>query len=565
MSTPGVNDPNRRYAGFATLVGGVDSSKSPSLLGQEYCAEAINVTLRNGFPRSRPGYGRLNLTFPDADQEAYFRSQLFQGAAYYQGAYADEILAMIGGRLFRIRIRPGSRDASVSDITPGQRNSRRRPFAYFCQVGRYMVIQDGESAAIIYDGGVTRRAAKDEVPVGSCMAFGYGRLAVALPGGREFVLGDIDEGGDEVLKFTENIYLAEGGAFSVPASMGPIKCMTFLPVQDTATGQGELLVFCEFGVTSVFVSVPRVSWKETQIQRVALINQGALGHRAVVVINGDCWFRSQDGWRSYRQARAEIGGWNRTAMSNEIGNYLAEDTLPLMGYVSAIYFDNRLLFTFGPQRFNLRNRHAGIASLDFQVLTSFGRATAPAWEGVWTGLQPTQLLRISVAGVERAIAFAWDYENGNTINEISRRDPDDDGVPIVSSLTLRSYDFEAPFTEKELYGGELWITDLSGTATISVDFRSDQANCWQAWHDIEECQTVEVCTNPDGSCALANLRPGARPRITIPKPSHPSSGTGRPPHIGFEFQPRIRWSGDFRLHKARFSARLLTEPGRAHC
>src|SRR4029077_13879933 len=119
----------------------------------------------------------------------------------------------------------------------------------------------------------------------------------------------IGEPGASVLKFTETTFLSEGGAASLPFTMGHCKGLAFIPEQDTSMGQGQLFAFAEKGAASFFLSLDRTQWKTSQFQVMALIEIGATGDRNITPINSDLWFRSKDGWRTYRQARSEAKGW----------------------------------------------------------------------------------------------------------------------------------------------------------------------------------------------------------------------------------------------------------------
>jgi hypothetical protein len=199
--------------------------------------------------------------------------------------------------------------------------------------------------------GVVRFA--PEVPVGTIMAFGQGRLFVTPPDRTTFEAGDIIFGDllgtdKNLLRFTENQYLAEGGDFSLPATMGRITGMDFIPQQDTTTGQGELMVRGEYGVASFAVSAPRSTWKNTQIQRITFTDIGGVSPNGSAFVNNDVFFRTPHGIQSYRQARADLNSYGQTLVSSEVSRILDNDNKRLLGGVSAASFNNRVLFTCSP-------------------------------------------------------------------------------------------------------------------------------------------------------------------------------------------------------------------------
>jgi len=193
-----------------------------------------------------------------------------------------------------------------------------------------------------------------EVPRGTIMTYGQGRLFVASPDRTEFFAGDIIYGDIEgtkanVLRFTETEYLAEGGSFSLPAYMGRITAATVVPFQDSATGQGELLVSCEYGVGSFLVSTPRQSWKAQQIQRVLFSQEGITSPTGFASMNNDLFFRSNVGIRTYRQARAELDSYGQTPVSAEVSRILDQDDPDKLDAVSMVNFDNKILTLCAPR------------------------------------------------------------------------------------------------------------------------------------------------------------------------------------------------------------------------
>ena len=245
--------------------------------------------------------------------------------------------------------------------------------------------------------------------------------------------------------------------------------MIFFPQLDTSTGNGQLMVFAERGAASFFVSIPRDQWKTSAFQILALLTTGLRGHRSISVVNEDLWFRSDDGVRSYRQARSEQSGWAHIPLSTEVRQYLDNDSGRDLRFCSSIYFDNRILMTTSPVWNNGRPWHFGSVVVDFDILSAFGQKFNPAWEGKWqsTRFLPTLLLTGTFKGITRAFAFGLNSAQENCLYELSKDDKDDwDGEHIPWEFTTRSMDFSklskesTPFTENELYDGDLWLREI---------------------------------------------------------------------------------------------------------
>lgn len=276
-----------------------------------------------------------------------------------------------------------------------------------------------------------------EIPIGTIMAYGQGRLFVSNPNrfevqaldligshvGRETGTNSsnqkvypLEDPRLSVLFNTENSYLSEGGSFLMPGFMGKITGMEFVPVQDTATGQGQLYVFCEFGAATFNVGVPRAAWSTTErFQSVLYQGIGAVGPDAFSQVNGDLLFRATDGLRSYRNATAQFDSFGNTALSAEMNRILDGDELHLLHNVSLAYTDRgRVLMTCLPEEKPLTSTNSvprlvyrALVSLDFNTMSgSLGKSSA-AYDGIWTGLDFVQLLSGEFGRRDQAYIIAY--------------------------------------------------------------------------------------------------------------------------------------------------------------
>jgi len=260
-----------------------------------------------------------------------------------------------------------------------------------------------------------------EVPVGSIMSYGQGRLFVSSS--NRFEIKSLDFVGSHVNKTagvdiqdnvvyplkdprasilfnTEELYLSGGGSFLMPSYMGKITGLKFLPTKDVAAGQGDLYAFCEFGAASFQVGQQRSSWGTTgKFQSLLFDKIGAVGPEAFAGVNGDLFFRSNDGIRTYRNASASNEDPGNTALSAEIADLLKIEALPLLGNVSMVYTDDsRLLVTAQPKENQPANADAkgtlvykAIVSCDLQPLNRSASRGTMVYDGIWTGLDFLQL------------------------------------------------------------------------------------------------------------------------------------------------------------------------------
>ncbi len=203
-------------------------------------------------------------------------------------------------------------NAGGNPIIEFETNPATLDFVFLFQAENYVIVLAENQAPVFYDGSVARLAGVGELPSGVFGAYGWGRIWITLNDRRSFVAGDLVRGPsgtpaldfvDSILKFTENDFLNEGGAFGVPFNAGLITGMQFLATQDTSLGIGVLLVGTTNMVFSVNAPVDRTTWKNLQypIQTVSLLDYGPQGARSTVSVNGDMSSDNHRQSQSFRQ------------------------------------------------------------------------------------------------------------------------------------------------------------------------------------------------------------------------------------------------------------------------
>lgn len=478
-------------------------------------------------------------------------------------------------------------DASGDIITFDQTNPATLDMVYIFPAENYAIALAEQHSPVIYDGVSARLAGIQEIPPGVVGIYAWGRIWIALPNRRQFVAGDIVYGPsgtaplayrDAILKFTENTFLNEGGFFAVPNNAGPITGMQILATQDTSLGMGPLLVGTTNSVFSVNAPVDRTIWKNLTypIQTVSLIDYGPTGPRNGTSVNGDWWFRSLDGIRSFLVARRDIQVWGNTPQSQEITPILNFDSADMLYFGSHVFFDNKLFATVSPKRTDSGIVHQGLAVINFDEISNLQGKTPPAWEGALSGLEILQVLKGRVDGVERAFAFAL---NGTTIElwEILKDAQGyyDEYRTVSNGLTTitrtaiepwlesRSCDFQTPATPKLLNMAELYLDELVDEVQVIIKFRPDQYPSWITWATLNFCANVTQCSVTASSGFTCNvwktrLRQYAA-RVLLPEPSESCNTlAGIPLNIGHEFQFRLEGTGHFRVR--RFRAHAIPQP-----
>lgn len=412
-------------------------------------------------------------------------------------------------------------------------------------------------------------------------------VAITSPGNGGYVTRFNAGRDSDALRFTENTFLNEGGSFTVPEKFGKITSLAFLPVQDTVTGQGDLIAFCERGALTFQVSTPRDQWKNTAgFQRVIFDNIGSTGE--AIPVNGDLFFRSKEGngIRTYRNARMQSNDYGQTPVSAEIDPVLRQDTLWMLDQVSMAYFDNRLLMTCLPQQFprraanqNQADQYAeeaiptlynGIAVLDFQS-TSAGRGKSSAvFDGVWTGLRINKLVQGVFDGEPRCFALCMDNDRATRIWEITTDDEFDTSASgrqrISSSVVTRGFNFGEANSLKKVIRCDLWFDDLGGGDDYPFEcqlaFRPDDYPNFTTWQTFEKRFKTEFNIPAYSTVPSSpfNLERGYSPQNRVPAPPLTANlVTDVPAYLGYDFTLRIKWTGRGRIGRLMLHGNRLTE------
>jgi hypothetical protein len=547
---------------FETCELGVSSAVVPELLPNNQVAWGMNIDVRGGKPATRPNIA-ARLVLPPG---------LIQGCEYF-GVQGGMLVASIAGRMWRIRI--NGRSFSYEEIPLDFQNSATVKQVWMTQTIETLVIQDGQSDPILYNGSTAPRAGPTQVPRGRQMGYGNGRLWVAVDA-NNVLAGDIRTGaaGSE-LYFTEATYLQGGGKLFFGSA---ITGMAFIPV----TGQsdyGALLVYGARETNAIRADITsRDDWGKIPGFVTAILRSvGAASQWSVFAVNQDLYWRdSNGGIRSIRNALADEAGPGSAPISREVSRLTDYDSQQLLPFCSGVYFDNRMLMTSSP--FLMPNGGIGwknIIPLDFAPLSTMGGKTQPAYDGKWNGINFVKLVSGQFRGKHRAFALSTD-DNG--INELwefgtgSRADgiidcTDGTGEivlmenPITCLIEYPRRNFGESKRRKRLDRCDVWLSDVSGELDLTVYWRSDNSQKWIQWDQAPStcAQTTDPAT--ESPHVWKNLQPQERPQFkTFTIPDGIDEVIKYSAHVGFEFQIRLVWTGRCRIHRMMLHAELLADP-----
>lgn len=515
----------------ADLRDGVDfcsgvSGAHPNICPKNLATNAVNRIFRYDENATRLPIEHIRLEFPEdvGNKQRYLlEGGNIQGATIYNSFPAQndsQLILSVAGTIFRIKVI--GKKGYVYKLFEG--NDPVLTHAWFAQAFEWLIIQDGLAQPILWDGITARRAnmkpdgTSVEVPVGSVMAFIHGRLAVASADGtNQIAVGDIVYGSDvtttaDVIRFTETNYWASGGAFGVPVYVGDITGMYAMPYLDTGTGQNELVVLGASGAIAIDLSRPRDQWLDSQLLRISLIGAGCVSTHSLCALNGDLFFRSSEGVRSYRNARSEFQQtWHQTPISTDVRRWIKTDSPRLLEYNSQVAWNNMLLSTCSPLLARTNNPlaghhryHRGFVVLDAEPQSNILRTGAPVWHGMWTGIRPVQFVEGRIENRHRCFAWSYDRDGRNRLYELSEDGFNDtfEGSPrkifsfydtsslgVVERVT-NSYD------QKRLATGEIEVSGLREETELSVAIRPDNSPCF-----VEvDSKTVGCDCRQDDTC-----------------------------------------------------------------
>lgn len=413
-----------------------------------------------------------------------------------------------------------------------------------------------------------------QLPPGRQGAYGKGRIWMALVDGKQYLASDQVGGSsgtaaeqfrDAILNVTENLYLAGGGYFAVPGTVGEITAMKFATVLDASLGQGPLQIFTRTTVFSCNAPSNRLEWQDVTnpIQTESLIGTGATGQDSTVTVNGDIMMRSLAGLTSLILARREFNTWGNTPLSREVSPDFDLDDQSLLPWASGIEFDNRLLMT--------TRGIAGIHGVYWKALVPLnqdpvsgiaGKAPSIYDARLWEGLNIYKLFEGEFDGVQRAFAVCWneiddELELYEILKDVPGQVADNGGIdPVTWIMESGALDFKEPNREdlsyKRMINGEIAVEDLIGKVDFQVWFKPDDWPCWIPWHQWTECSKPKTVSN----------KPNFRPRMGLGETpaSYWDETNNRNLREGYHFKLKIQITGHCTFKGIKLFAVTCPEP-----
>lgn len=515
------------YDGNTSFLGGQNSGLEPGLLNPTQYFTGINTSNKNGSIRSRPGFlhfqdievltegGEVRPNLTVTSYQRILRNGKFQGAGPLISDQGKFIVAIISGIIFRIN--PSNKTAVVLKLASGRLNQYADRH-YWSQAGKFFVIFDYPDYPVIIDGIEARRAdpTKYEIPLAAVIgAFNQSRLFV-FSSAHEFTAGDPVGNPltpDAPITFEEVFAPASaflGQAFSLGSTNvnNPITAVGYLEAIDSSTGIGPMFVATNKVVYAFQTQLERTQWGITTFGTKVLSTSGITGQRAFVNVGSDLWFMGGDARiRSFSVARGDQAKWARTPLDKEVKNWMRLCDRSLLKYTVAAYHNNRIFFTVNPQLTSAKDLDGnkvldisfkGIVSLGLDPVSGFLQNPSPAWEGLWTGVNPMELIELD----QDLYIFSKDPGNVNTLyfvesDEITWDTYQGKKKQITSRIETRGYSFAQEglmYSLKEEVTVFPGLRDVGGKFCFQLERKNDEFPNYTLWRTFKHDAPVEQCT-----------------------------------------------------------------------
>jgi hypothetical protein len=510
---------------FQTYALGVNAAVSPKLLPDGALSMLVNGSVTTGFCRPRPPFIEHEVAILDDTAAGIFSKGKVQGVGFYRDEQGDALSIAVDGRIFRLDLERDTLERIGARAFFAKSGDR----VEFCQRGNYHIAQDGTSPPVVIRHKKATQGTHPTrgIPVGSLMADGWGRLAVAR-GDKIFFSNhiadpnpnDLPEGVEPSLAFTEDTaYFLNTRFFRVPKSSGKIIGMTFTPSLNGDGDLGPLAVFCERSTWLYNTRIPREEWGTQDIASNPLPRIGACAAGGIVVRGNDVLFSDQTG--RIQQMRIAV-------RRNDDARLKSYDSavFPLFENDHKTHLHKRLsvhlpewhtLTAINPEPFTLNDgrmvsRHRSLLALNESPAVEGAQAI---WDGIWNGIFPVAMVVAPWRSIETIFIISLDSDGTNRIYRVGMAGQDTVNATCRNQPMLvvtRADACEEPFKMKQVNAAALNLSGASGDVSVTGEWIADgKVSDW-----FEKRVNVPTAF-AHGFGAEQDL-----PRITLPTPPGPA-------------------------------------------
>lgn len=515
--------------------GGQDASQVPSRVGASQYYSAVNTSAAQGCLNPRWGVQEKLVKFDFNSEftlptgltrsfESIFLYGRYQGLIPYTVGTERYLIIIIAGIIFAFNQR--TYVVTQIPIAGGTYLNENRPRVNWTNAGKYIVIFDFPSYAVVIEGLTAKRAnpATLQLPVSNIGVYAQSRVFFANAG-NEYSASDPAAYGfvDGPISCTELLTPASafyGQVFQLPTedANSPITAMGYLEQVDTQTGIGPVIISTQDKVFSLQAQLARSQWEVNKFATVFISDAGIIGQRAFCNINSDIYFVDRSGQiRSASMSRENQTKWSKTPVSREIKNFIKLHHPELLEYSVVAYFQNKILITVNPYYVKTTNTEnepildvafGGFVVIELDNISTLGKDSNPAWAGLWCPFRPMDF----VTNNKEMFAIAKDGGR-NTLYKI-RPDLSYDiiGVDqrvrkIKSKVYTKEFAFENPFSFKTLNALDFNLQDVRGEFKLHVKYRPSHIQRFLEWRKFEHAAPWRVCNGLPIGCQWNGFAP----------------------------------------------------------
>lgn len=433
MKAPNITQ-GRAQKVTAGWIHGVNSVRNPWALPEDQVKWAQNCTLRGGVAQTRPGFA-MKLSLPNGNfqggvifnankqysapatvkglngKTVFLPKTIYtpDGASSQETELSYLVFAVAGKVYFSEFPLKQPKSWSLKQLTgieldPSVENVNFTiaTQSAFVSSGtttvtpshRIVVIQDGISKPVYWDGSDKTGQIALDVPTGFWMAFSGNRLWVAT--------GNIISASDlgNPLGWTERTEGTGRGDFSIPR---PVSAMQSYVGQNN---DEKLYVFSDRS-TYAFASgvLDRAQWVSTpNFQSILYPTLGCVAGRSICFQAGMMWWYSQGGLISVDVAAASYLSSQVLYKDVEMAKAKRLIVSDFSG-IASTSFENYLLCSV-PYMDPL---NSVTMVLDYASASEWNQSRSPAWAGIWNGIRPVAWANGYVQNQPKLYAFSVDY------------------------------------------------------------------------------------------------------------------------------------------------------------
>jgi hypothetical protein len=290
-----------------------------------------------------------------------------------------------------------------------------------------------------------------------------------------------------------------------------LTAMGYLKIAETTTGFGPLLLSTNKNIYAAGVSKPRDSWTtDGPLIKLALPNVSIAGQRAFTNVNNDVFFTDSMGeLRSFGVDVDNQKKWDDGSISRAIKSLIGSGDPSLYKFSVVEYWDSKLFFFVCPQRMESIKESGkpimdycfkGLAVLDFAPNATFGQENPPAFLGLWTSIDFTEM---GVIGTDLIIKGRAGSRNVSLRLEKGLKYDIFNGKahPIRSRVYLNRYGFNSRLNEKELRSISMDITNIQGEFELEVKYKPSSIEKYSLYKKV--CYNAPICRKSLGKPALS--------------------------------------------------------------